>query len=587
MQSATMVSRHDQREAEHAFHEGERWMKKGDLVAAEGELAAAERLEPSNLSYIKLHAEVRAATIRKLLEDAAAARNGGDREAASRDLAVAERIDPANSLVQQEAEVQSTFSQNSLPVAHDASKLRIESGLITLAPKPGKQEIHYRGSQRDLVIQVFRQFGITATVDQSVPTLATRAETEPLDFAHAAKIVMMLADSFYVPLDPHRVLVAHDTKENRAKFEREFVETVYLPGLTNNEMQDTQNILRNILQVTQVANLANSDRLEIRAPQHTLELANSLLADLWKGNSQVLLTMTVFEVQTHHENDVGAQLPSQVSLYNIPSLEASLFSQYAAEIQQLIASGAVPADNPLAILAALVAAGVLNTPPFNEGFVVFGGGLTATAATTSGATGNFSLNSSEVRQVDKIQMRVGNQEQATFRDGSRYPIITSSFSAAATVSPLAGANIPGYSALVNSANTLAAAPPSIQYEDLGLTLKAKPTVEKDRGMSLQLELTISSLGGSSLNGNPILNNRELKTTVSLKDGEQSVLAGTMSKNEMKSLTGIPFLNDIPGFPATNVDKAVTTDELVIVLTPHIVRLDHAEGASPLYPVPLH
>ena len=40
----------------------------------------------------------------------------------------------------------------------------------------------------------------------------------------------MVTDSFTVPLDAHRALVAKDTRENRQQYMREEFETIYLGG---------------------------------------------------------------------------------------------------------------------------------------------------------------------------------------------------------------------------------------------------------------------------------------------------------------------------------------------------------------------
>ena len=50
----------------------------------------------------------------------------------------------------------------------------------------------------------------------------------------------LVTDSFYVPLDAHRALVARDTPDNRSQFERLDVETIYLPGLTTDRAHRCQ-----------------------------------------------------------------------------------------------------------------------------------------------------------------------------------------------------------------------------------------------------------------------------------------------------------------------------------------------------------
>ena len=233
-------------------------------------------------------------------------------------------------------------------------------------------------------------------------------------------------------------------------------------------------------------------------------------------------------------------------MFNVGSEEAAILSQNSALIQQLIASGVVSAGDTLGIIALLIAAGAVTGSQFQQGFYLFGGGLTTSGVSWGTATANASLTASDTRELDKIQLRVGDQQTGTFREGIRYPIITESYSSVST-NPYAGANIPQISSGASAVSSYAATP-NIQYQDIGLTLKATPRIMRDGDINMALEMTISSLGSGSLNNIPVINNIEYKSSVSLKEGEASVIAGSVSRQEIKALTGVPGLNDIPGFP---------------------------------------
>ena len=102
--------------------------------------------------------------------------------------------------------------------------------------------------------------------------------------------------------------------------------------------------------------------------------------------------------------------------------------------------------------------------------------------------------------------------------------------------------------------------------------KAKPTVHADGAVSLQLELQVRSLTGQSNNGVPVISNREYKGSINLKDGEPAVVAGEISQTDTLSMSGIPGLGSIPGLNQAMVNntKQSETDELMIVITPHIL-----------------
>ena len=60
----------------------------------------------------------------------------------------------------------------------------------------------------------------------------------------------------------------------------------------------------------------------------------------------------------------------------------------------------------------------------------------------------------------------------------------------------------------------------VQYQDLGLTLKATPKVLRDDAVALSLDMTLDSLSGQTIDGNPVLDNRAYSGVVTLKEGEQ-------------------------------------------------------------------
>ena len=186
----------------------------------------------------------------------------------------------------------------------------------------------------------------------------------------------------------------------------------------------------------------------------------------------------------------------------------------------------------------------------------------------SGLSINMLLNSSDVRSLNQLQLRVLDQEEATIRSGERYPIMTSSFS--------------GLSGSSSSNGTI----PQFQYQDLGLTLKVTPHVESSNEVSLSLDMTISSLAGASLNNIPILANRQYSGVVSLRLGDTAILVSDLSKQESLDITGVPGLSDLPGFSgATNRQDTKDIMELAIEITPHLVRLAHQETEGSMLLLP--
>jgi type IV pilus assembly protein PilQ len=120
---------------------------------------------------------------------------------------------------------------------------------------------------------------------------------------------------------------------------------------------------------------------------------------------------------------------------------------------------------------------------------------------------------------------------------------------------------------------------------LGLVLKATPQVH-GKLISLDYELTLRSLGATQAEGPPVLNNREIKGSISTEDGKGVVIAGLVDKGETSAINGYPLISSIPvlGKLFSVVTKEKTSDELLIIVTPHVTRESHQRGVY--IPVPM-
>lgn len=128
-----------------------------------------------------------------------------------------------------------------------------------------------------------------------------------------------------------------------------------------------------------------------------------------------------------------------------------------------------------------------------------------------------------------------------------------------------------------------AATPSIEYIDVGVKLNFKPVVLENGLISLKIDpAEVSSIAGNlPVNGYPIIDTREIRTDVQLKDGESLVLAGLLQEETIKSMSKIPLLGDIPilGALFRSTQNDHKEKELVFFITPKIVKPD-SSGKKP-------
>ena len=124
--------------------------------------------------------------------------------------------------------------------------------------------------------------------------------------------------------------------------------------------------------------------------------------------------------------------------------------------------------------------------------------------------------------------------------------------------------------------------PQVQYQDLGLTLKSTANVMRTDQVALTLDMQITALSGTSIDGNPVLTSRQYSGVVTIKEGTAVVIASEIDKSESRDISGTPGLSEIPGMNnLTDKDAQQNYATLLIIITPHVVRGTQASGHTPM------
>lgn len=546
----------------------------------------AAELDPTNCNY-KLSIEVaQSHEVTALIQAAAKARLVGDEGTARTDLQQALKLDPRNAEV-----TQHLYELGDDALRGESKPLYGDTGgdigaVPTLAPLPMTQSFHLHSDQVQVIRQVFNSFGIQPMFDSSVTNQPVRFDVDDAPFAEAARLVGMASKTFYVPLDQHRVLVAKDTRENRRQYEREELETMYVPGLSEAQLTEVSSVAKNVFSIQTVLTDRAAGTVGLRATPSTLTAFNATVQTLLDGRNQVVLDVRLIQVAHSLTRNTGVAPPQSIQGFNVYAEEQSILNANQSLVQQIISSGLASANDIPAILAILLASGQISSSLFSNGIATFGGGKEYSAVSPGSLTMNLALNTSDSRELDKIQLRLGDGEDGTIKEGERYPIQTASFSSLSSgLGSIAGLTGAGSSSSLSSLLASASAVPNIpmvQYQDLGLTLKANPKVMRDGTVALTLDMKLDSLSGSSVNGNPILNSQAFSGVTTLKEGESTVVAAELSRSQSLSVSGTPGLSEIPGMNnLTSKDNQYNYATLLIVMTPHVVRGTQAAGHTPV------
>ena len=112
----------------------------------------------------------------------------------------------------------------------------------------------------------------------------------------------------------------------------------------------------------------------------------------------------------------------------------------------------------------------------------------------------------------------------------------------------------------------------LQSFNTGVTLDITPIVTVDGKITVTVHPTVNSLSGDP-NGVPEISTRNAQTTVTLHDNQTLVIGGLIQEQDTRTITSLPLLGNIPiiGGLFKNNDTNNTSNELVIVVTPHIIR----------------
>jgi pilus assembly protein CpaC len=122
--------------------------------------------------------------------------------------------------------------------------------------------------------------------------------------------------------------------------------------------------------------------------------------------------------------------------------------------------------------------------------------------------------------------------------------------------------------------------PVIQFKEFGVKLNFTPWISVGSGrVEMKVSPEVSNLDSSNCvagaAGSQVCGilKRTTDTTVELMDGESLMISGILSREEQNTFAKVPFIGNVPilGNMFKNGNMSKTDRELVVVITPHIVK----------------
>lgn len=402
-----------------------------------------------------------------------------------------------------------------------------------LEARPVVLDFDLNGDAKSLFEQVLKAYGLDQVFDADYqPGTPFRFRLQQVDFRTAIRALEAATSSFLVPLSDKLCMVYKDTQQKRNEAEPMMAVSVSLPNtVTVQEAQELGRAVQQVLEMRRVAIDNGTRTVVMRDTVSKVRTAQKLYAQLVQLRSQVMVEVEILDVQSRYETNYGLSLPTSTGL--------AFFGGKAG----------------------------FNLLPGVPGgftkFLSFGGGLSTAALAVADARLFANFTRSNSQSLFRAAIRSVDSQAATLHVGDKYPLITQQYIGSASgVSPLA-------------------APPTFNFEDLGLTLKVTPRIHSAEEVSLQVEAEFKLLGSGSYNGIPVIANRKFASVIRLRAGEWAVMAGLMSQAEAHSVSGIAGLGRIPVLSAllNQTSRSREDGQVLVVIKPHILDAPPLEGST--------
>jgi general secretion pathway protein D len=360
-----------------------------------------------------------------------------------------------------------------------------------------------------------------------------------LSFQAALETLLRQENHFYKVIDEKTMLIAADTPQNRKTYEDLVIRTFFL---SNGDVTEVSNALRALLQTTRISINKAENSITLRDTADKVAIAERIIEQNDKQLSEVVVNVELLQINTKSLLDLGPILVP----YSV--------------------SAKAPAPGGTSNIGGTVPAGQFTWDQLTQL------SINSFGFTIPSLTYNFIKNNTDAELLAKPQLRISEGQKAQLIIGDKTPIPVTTFNTGTTV----GGNIVPVT--------------SFQYQDIGIKIEVEPRVHHNREITLKLTVEVSQINGfvAAQDGSqlPIIGTRTITSNIRLKDGETNLLAGLFRRDRSRSNDQIPFLGDLPiiGRLITHTKKDDQTTDLVLTLTPHIIRIPDIteEDITPVY-----
>jgi len=461
----------------------------------------------------------------------------GKKEEAKAEYAKSSAYNPRESAIVQEARLMTSEAP-----AAEPKKEKIEFP-IKLKAKDDALQLRFPGetSLRSIFNALGKAAGISLVFDETFRDLPLSIDLSNMTFEQALRSLCVPSKNFYRIIDERTVAVIPDTPMKRIQYDVNVIKTFYLSNVAADTMVGSlAQMLRSTVKAPTIIADKTLNWVTIRDTPQVVELAERLIKVWDKPKAEVLIDLEIMEVSRSRLRQLGV----------------SFDTGGAANTVGMAYSPATTASSTTTTSNWFNLAGLDLSKA--ENFSI--------SLPTSFL--QFLESDSDTKVIAQPRIRGISDEEINHKVGQKIPIPRTSFStfAAGGVN-----NVP----ITN-----------FEQQDVGIEIKIKPSVHREGEITLSCEIKVTSLGGKGYADIPIINNREIKNVMRLRNGETNLIAGLLRDEERKSIKGVPGLKDLPliGRLFGAEDSTREQTDVILTITPYIIRAVPLtpEDAKPLW-----
>lgn len=430
--------------------------------------------------------------------------------------------------------------------------------------KPGLVDLKMTGKTKVIFETLGKYAGINVLwdPDYNVPThdgFTVDFDNSTLD--QALDYIAVLSKSYWKPLSSNTIFVTNDNPTKRRDYEEQVLKTFYLHNVSGpTEMQEVVNAVRTVPELTKVFPDVAQYAIVVRGEADKVALAEKIVHDLDRPRPEVLLDILILETSTTFNKQLTAAIASTglnvpVNFTPVTAIQTATTTTSSTTSSTSTATTTTPTTTTGTTGTGTTGTGTNSIPLSALGHLA----SSDFSITLPSALLNAVMSDAQTTVLQAPELRAVDNVKSSLNIGEREPTASGSFQP--------GVGGVGINPLVNTQFT---------YIDIGVNVEVLARVHSDNEVSMDLLLNITSVTGDvNLGGinQPIIGQRKIQHSLRMKNGEVALIGGLVTRQDDKTITGIPGLSAIPLlgnlFKGSNVDH--NKDDVIIIVIPHIIR----------------